>query len=107
VEYTARERFWLWTLAGVGLVALNGAFIYAIVFEPGTLVAALTNPVAVTFIVEALVLVGVFAYLLQKSSVSSLHWGWFVFLSLLGSLAFALPVALLWPPRERESVAKP
>ena len=59
------------------------------------------------FIIEALLLVWVFAYLLRKWEVSRLHPAWFVILSLIGSIAFALPVALLWrtkggvtPPRE-------
>jgi len=56
----------------------------------------MANPIAAAFMAEALVLVGVFAYLLCKWRVSRLSWGWFVFLSLLGSMAFALPIALLW-----------
>jgi hypothetical protein len=57
---------------------------------------AIRNPVAAAFIVEALLLVWVFAYLLRKWGVSQLHPLWFVILSLIGSIAFALPVALLW-----------
>ena len=56
----------------------------------------MSNPVAAVFIIEALVLMGVFAYLLEKWSVTRLHWGWFVALSLAGGMAFALPVVLLW-----------
>lgn len=96
VEYTARERFWLWLLAVVGLGGVNGAFLWAVASRPDSLRAALTNPVAAAFILEALVLVGVLAYLLRRWRLSRLHWGWFVLLSLLGSIAFALPVALLW-----------
>lgn len=64
--YTNTERFWLAALGVFG------------------------------FIVEALVLVGVFAYLFKRWGVSRLGWGWFVFLSLLGSIAFAIPVVLLY-----------
>ena len=96
VSYTARERFWLWTLALIGVVGLNGAFVYGLVARPDALGSAITNPVAVAFIVEAMVLMGVLAYLLGKWRVSQVHWGWFVVLSLLGGIAFALPVALLW-----------
>ena len=97
VTYTARERAALWTLGLVGLVGLNGAFLYGLVRDPDALRAAMTNPVAAAFIVEALVLAGVFAYLLTRWGVSRLHWGWFVGLSLIGGIAFALPVVLLWP----------
>jgi len=63
VEYSSQERFWLWLLAVFGFVAVNGAFVYGLFFLPGALVAAMMNPVAAAFIVEALVLTGVFAYL--------------------------------------------
>lgn len=99
VTYTPRERWWLWTLAVVGALGLNGAFLYGLFLRPELLTAALTNPVALAFIIEALVLMGVFAYLLDKWGVSRLHWGWFVVLSLGGGMAFALPVVLLWKGR--------
>ena len=38
---------------------------------------------------EALVLVVLLAWLFRKWGVTRLGWGWFVLLSLLGSLAFA------------------
>jgi len=96
ISYSARERAWLWALAVVGLVGLNGAFLYGLVFRPDLLTSALTNPVAAAFIGEALLLTGAFAYLLEKWGVSRLSWGWFVALSLAGGIAFALPVVLLW-----------
>ena len=99
--YTARERFALWLLGAGGLVGLNGAFVYGLIVSPGSLRAALSNPVAVAFILEALALVVVLAYLLGKWGLLRIRWGWFVVLSLLGGLAFALPVALLWrQPRD-------
>lgn len=96
MEYTARERFWLWTLAAFGFVGVNGVFLWAVATRPDLVDAAFRNPLALAFVLEALVLVGVLAYLLGRWRVSRLHWGWFVLLSLAGSLAFALPVALLW-----------
>jgi len=96
MTYTARERFWLWMLAVVGLVGLNGAFLYGTVARPDAMHAALTNPVSAAFIVEALLLMFVFAYLLGKWGVSRVSMTGFVILSLVGGLAFALPVALLW-----------
>jgi len=95
VEYSARERFWLYVLAVVGFVPLNGVFVYGLL-RPDVVTDVLTNPIAVAFIAEALVLVGVFAYLLAKWEVSRVPWWWFVPLSFLGGIAFALPIALLW-----------
>lgn len=95
--YGPRERFWLWALAVVGFVGVNGAFVYGAVIRPELLRAALANPVALAFMAEALILVAVLAYLFRKWRVSRIGWGWFVLLSFLGSLAFAVPVALLFP----------
>lgn len=94
--YSPRERFWLWCLSVFGFFAVNAAFMYGIIFQPDAIMSALANPIALAFIVESLVLMGVFAYLLTKWQVVRLHWGWFVSLSLLGSMAFALPIVLLW-----------
>lgn len=95
-EFSHRERFWLWCLSIFGFVVVNTLFIYGVLFHPEAMVGALTNPIALAFIIEALVLMGVFAYLLTKWRVMGTHWGWFVSLSLLGSMAFALPIVLLW-----------
>ena len=65
----------------------------------------MTNPIAAAFIVEAMLLVGVFAYLLSKWRVTRLPRWWFVLFSLFGSMVFALPIVLLWPRRRRESTA--
>lgn len=77
---------------------------YGVLFQPDAMMVALTNPIALAFMVEALVLMGVFAYLLTKWALIKLHWGWFILLSLLGSMAFALPIALLWRHRVSEPV---
>ena len=95
ITYTARERAWLSVLALAGLLGLNGVFIYGVVTDPASVRDALANPVAAAFIVEALVLTGVLAYLLRRWGVTTLHWAWFVLASLIGGLAFALPVVLL------------
>lgn len=106
IEYSGMERFWLWALAVFGLAAVNGTFLYGLLFEPRAIAEAMSNPIAAAFIVEALVLVGVFAYLFSKWRVIRLSWRWFVLLSLLGSMAFALPVVLLWPRRGRADQAR-
>ena len=95
-EYTRRERIGLWVLAGFGFGVINAAFLYGMFFHQNTMTATLQNPIALAFLIETFMLLGVFAYLLSKWQVLKLHWGWFVFLSLLGSMAFALPVVLLW-----------
>ena len=107
IEYTPAERFWLSSLGIFGFIAINGAFAYGLVFQQDALLNVLTDPLAAAFIVEALVLVGVFAYLFERWGVSRLGWRWFVVLSLLGSMAFAIPVVLLFPRRDRTNRQAP
>ncbi len=96
IRYGRAERGALWLLALSGLVGMNGAFLYGIT-RPELVRATLGNPLALAFVVEAFVLMAALAYLLGKWGVARLRWPWFVGLSLLGSMAFALPVVLLWP----------
>jgi Kef-type K+ transport system membrane component KefB len=96
VTYSSRERFWLWTVAIVTGIGLNAVFLYGSAANPQVLRQAVTNPVAAAFILEALLLMFVLAYLLGKWGVSRVSISGFVVLSLVGGVAFALPVALLW-----------
>jgi hypothetical protein len=102
-SYSPRERAGLWLLASLGLAGINGAFLVGLA-TPGALSAALSNPVSLAFIVEAFVLVGLLAYLIDKWGVATLEWPWLVALSLLGGLAFAVPVVILWRRPGREGV---
>ena len=70
VEYTSKERFWLWCLSLFSFFTINVAFLYALFFEPDTVVGALRNPVSAAFIVEAFLLMGALSYLLTKWGVS-------------------------------------
>lgn len=96
LNYSARERFWLLLVAALVGVGANGAFLYGLLFRTGALADALTNPLAAPFMFEALMMVGLLAYLFRKWGVSRLSWGWFVALSLLGGVAFAVPIAIVW-----------
>jgi hypothetical protein len=95
IEYTPRERAALITFGAVGFFGLNGLFAYAILLKPQAMWEAMENPVSLVFMIEAFMLLGLFAYLFGRWGVS--RWGWkaFVAFSLLGSMAFAIPVVLL------------
>lgn len=106
VEYSRGERGALIALAVVGFV-LNAVFIYGVVTNWQQVVDAHLNPVSAPFIAEAILLMWFFAYLLRKWGVSRLGWGWFVVLSLVGSMAFAIPVVLLWPKKKQVQPDEP
>src|SRR5687767_13837857 len=104
-NYSNAERFWLSLAGAVSLLGLNVAFLYGVFAAPGALQAALKNPIALAFMLEAFLLVALLAYLLKKWEVTRLSWPMFVLLSLAGGIAFALPVVLLW--RSRLSADQP
>ena len=99
MEYSRAERSWLLALGAVGLLGINGVFLWSLYTRPDAVREALANPLALAFVVEAMLLVATLAWLFRKWSLTRLGWGWFVVLSLVGSLAFAIPVALLLPKR--------
>ena len=101
MEYTRAERFWLVVLGAVGLLGINGVFSWSMFARPEAMSEALANPLAFAFIGEAMLLVVTLAWLFRKWGLTRLGWGRFVLLSLVGSLAFAIPVALLLGRRGR------
>jgi hypothetical protein len=107
VHYTRAERRALWALGAIGLFGINGVFVWAMLARPEAMSETLSNPLALAFMGEAMLLVATLAWLFRKWGVTRLPWGWFVALSLLGSLAFAIPVALLLPRRDPEHVHSP
>jgi hypothetical protein len=104
--YSPADRGWLIGLAVFGFAVLNSVFVWAALFRPGALGAALTNPVSATMIADTMIVMGMLAWLLTRWGVSRLHWGWFVALSLLGGMVFALPVVLLWRGRGADPARK-
>lgn len=99
-KWTPAERAGLIALALFGFGIVNGAFVYGLLYQPNAMAEAMQNPIAAAFMVEAGVLVGVFAWLFERWRLSRLSWPWFVGLSLIGSMAFAVPVLLLFPRTE-------
>ena len=97
--YSKRERISLWILATCGFVVVNGMFLYAAFWQPESIADAMSNPLAVAFVLESVLLLVALSYLLTRWRVSGVRWEWFVVLSLLGSIAFALPMVLLWNDR--------
>jgi len=105
--YSPTERVLLWITALLGLLGVNGAFVYSLFYQPEVLQTAESNLVCAAFMTEALLLVPWLAYLLARWRVVQVHWLWFVAFSLLGSILFALPMVLLWSDqRARRSASQ-
>ena len=86
-----------------GVAGLNGVFLYVVFARRDLLERALGDPIAWVLMVEALIVTGVLAWLLARWRRNRLGAGWFVVLSLLGGLAFSIPVVLLASDRREES----
>lgn len=97
--FSPRERTLLWIFAALGGVLLNGLFVYGALARPGAFAAALANPIALAFLLEALLMLVLLAWWLPRWGVLGTSRTAFVVLALLGGLAFALPAALLWRRR--------
>lgn len=81
-------------LAIFGLVVPNGVFLYYSLLEPAVLRAALANPVALVFIIEAFFLMALLAWLIHRLGLRSPGWPAFILMSLAGSMVFSVPAFL-------------
>ena len=78
-------------IALFGLFVPNGIFIYWLFTEFGSLGDVINNRLALGFIIEAFLVLGLLAYWFAKNPPGKIRWYWFVLLSLIGGLGFGLP----------------
>lgn len=94
------QKIILWCAAAIGLLGINGLFLYSVIFRPELMQAAQSNLYSLAFILEAFVLLPLFCYLIAAAKLRSPGWIGFLLLSLAGSLAFSIPFSiLLWNRR--------
>jgi hypothetical protein len=84
----------LLAIALFGFVVPNGYFLYWLFNEFGSVQEVMSNHLAVAFILDAFIAMGLLAYLFAKRPPGPLGWPWFVGLSILGGLAFSIPLYL-------------
>ena len=94
LELTRTELRILLALAVFGALIPNGVFLFYFFSSPETTTIALTNPISLVFIIEAFILMLLFAWLLRKVNSKTLSGRMFVIMSLLGTMVFSIPVAL-------------
>jgi hypothetical protein len=92
---TPRQRTLLTLVALFGLLGPNGVFVYYALFRWNDLLAGLRHPVALAFLIEAMVVMVFLAALIALRPIG--RWGWktFLALSLIGGLAFSIPAFIL------------
>ena len=74
-----------------GLLVQKGIFIYLMFTDFNSLQDELGNKLALAFIIEAFFVMFMLAYYFAKYPVGSVRWYWFIVLSLIGGIGFAIP----------------
>jgi hypothetical protein len=88
-------------IALFGMVVPNGLFLYWLFYEYEGLASAAQNKLALAFIIDAFMVLGLLAYYFARNPVGRVKWYWFVLLSILGGLGFSLP--LYWWLNKRDA----
>jgi 4-amino-4-deoxy-L-arabinose transferase-like glycosyltransferase len=78
----------------LGFVVPNGIFVYFLLFEFSVVAAAHANPVSAAFIGEAILLMLLCTWFVSRQECSPQSWWVFLLLTLVGSLAFSVPLYL-------------
>lgn len=92
-----KHRVVLWCVSAIGLFGINGVFFYSVIFKPELIEEAIGNIYAMVFIVEAFLLLSLLCFLIAIAKLKKPNWVGFLALSLIGSLAFSIPLSiLLW-----------
>ena len=85
----------LLVIALFGLVVPNGMFVYALAHDFPSLAAAFSDRLALSLLIDALIAVGLLAFVWAARPIGPVGWPWFVAMSLLGGLGFSIPF-FLW-----------
>lgn len=88
---TSVSKITLLSISLFGLLVPNGMFFYYILVEFSSLAEVLNNWLAMGFIIDAFMAMGLLAWWFAKRPLGKYSWKMFVLLSLLGGLGFSLP----------------
>jgi hypothetical protein len=86
-------------IAVFGLLVPNNLFLYAWLRDPNGCGGAAHNLLALAFMLDAFIAMGLLAYFFAVKPIGTVKWYWFVLVSILGGLGFGLP--LYWWLNER------
>ena len=102
MKLSPTEKHVLLGIAILSLLGPNGVFLYYMFFGQNEYAAAMRNPMALVFMLDAFLATGLMAYYIAKTSLKKNEWLRFVLLSLVGSLGFSLPLFFLRQTSEQE-----
>ena len=86
---------WLLILAVIGNLVPGGLFLYWLAHDYTSFSAALSDRLALAFFIDLVLSTFFLAYLFARKPFGRIKWPWFVALSLLGTLAFSIPL-FMW-----------
>jgi hypothetical protein len=89
-----RPPRWMLGVAMFGLLVPNGLFLYWLFFEQPTVSAVVGDHLALAFMIDAALILVVFAGHVATAPGYTVGWGWFVVLSVVGGIGFSIPVYL-------------
>lgn len=95
-----------WVLLIIALVALcgpNALYVYSVINDPSLNTAALRNPVALAFMIEAMMLLALFLWFVYARTRSVSQVCMYLMLSFIGSLAFSFPLFLYFQKRDGQT----
>jgi hypothetical protein len=79
-------------IALFGLLVPNGIFLYWLVYECNGISSIIENKLAVAFILDAFLAMGLLAFYFARNPIGEIKWYWFIVLSILGGLGFSIPI---------------
>ena len=97
---------WLIVLAVIGNIIPGGIFLYGLFHDHSSISAALSDRMALAFFLDLVISTFFLAYLFARKPIGPVKWPSFVALSLLGTLAFAIPL-FLWLNWRRTPTPRP
>ena len=100
-----KQRWILLAVAFFGLVVPNNMFLYASLHDPNGCGGVAQNLLASSFMLDAFLAMGILACFLAMRPIGPVKWYWFILLSLLGGMAFSLPL-YWWLNLRREATAQ-
>ena len=94
---------WLLVISAFGFIVPNSFLIYWLVAEYRGFGPVWSDHLALAFIIDVFIAMLLLAYWYARHPIGRVKWYWFVVLSILGGLAFSLP--LYWWLNEKKGFA--